>query len=459
MITRGDELIACELSHVDFGDKRLNKRAVEIGTDFVDAPNQSIPRMCGTWLKTKAAYRFFDNSNVSREEIISSHREQTAKRLTPLEEVLFVSDTTFFTFPHHPSKEGLGEVGNKEDDLEGVLAHNTIAVSPEGGRMKGVYDQQILIRGGEGEETIRWKGPDQKEVIDNENEKWGKGIEVVLEHVPKQVQPTFVFDRGGDDYSVISQITGQKAGFLIRANQNRAIRTEGGQRERLKEWIRQQQPMGELTREVRIDGGALQEVAFQVQAGSCFLLAPQPRRGDLDDEGAIRVNVVRLVQKQPEEEEEPIEWILITNRQVDGLADVRGVIDRYEHRWVIEEWHECIKKRGTDFEERQLEEWERMDRLLGMLSVVGWRLLGLRQVSRQEEPAGPGPYLTEAEKKVIEQMDDQVSEGDGAREYFLGIARIGGYLDRGNDPPPGWQILWRGFQEVQLMAVGYEMAN
>jgi hypothetical protein len=457
MITRGDELINREFSYVDFGDKRLNKRLVEIGLDFVDSPRQSIPQMCGSWSKTKAAYRFFDNPNVRREEIISSHRERTNRRLTSLDEVLFVSDTTFFTFPNHPAEDQLGEVGKKEDDVPGVLSHNTIAVSGKGGRMKGVYDQQIIIRGEE--ETMRWKGPDRQEEMDNENEKWNRAIEGVLDEVPESTSPTFVFDRGGDAYPILTQLTGQKAGFIIRANQNRAIRSEGGQRGRLKEWIREKQAMGEMTREVRLDGGELQEVAFQVQAGSCFLLAPHPKRQGLEDEGAMRVNVVRVVQKQPEEGEDPIEWILITDREMDGLGEAREVIDRYECRWVIEDWHECIKKRGTDFEERQLEEWERMDRLLAVLSVIAWRLLGLRNASRQEECAEPGEYLTDAEMKVIEHMDEEVSQGASAKEYFLGIARIGGYLDRNNDPPPGWQILWRGFQEVQLMATGFEMAN
>ncbi|MDD2597862.1 MAG: hypothetical protein PHO37_01370 [Kiritimatiellae bacterium] len=33
-------------------------------------------------------------------------------------------------------------------------------------------------------------------------------------------------------------------------------------------------------------------------------------------------------------------------------------------------------------------------------------------------------------------------------------AKIGGYLDRENDPPPGHQVLWQGYTEFQFMCMG-----
>ena len=34
------------------------------------------------------------------------------------------------------------------------------------------------------------------------------------------------------------------------------------------------------------------------------------------------------------------------------------------------------------------------------------------------------------------------------------VASIGGYLNRKNDLPPGHQILWHGYTELQLMCAG-----
>lgn len=37
------------------------------------------------------------------------------------------------------------------------------------------------------------------------------------------------------------------------------------------------------------------------------------------------------------------------------------------------------------------------------------------------------------------------------------VAKFGGYLARKSDPPPGDQILWRGYTTLQIMVVGFEL--
>ncbi len=37
------------------------------------------------------------------------------------------------------------------------------------------------------------------------------------------------------------------------------------------------------------------------------------------------------------------------------------------------------------------------------------------------------------------------------------VARIGGYLDRKNDPPPGHQLMWQGYTQLQLMCEGFAL--
>ena len=37
------------------------------------------------------------------------------------------------------------------------------------------------------------------------------------------------------------------------------------------------------------------------------------------------------------------------------------------------------------------------------------------------------------------------------------VARIGGYLGRNNDPPPGHQLLWQGYTEFQFMRLGFAL--
>jgi hypothetical protein len=46
---------------------------------------------------------------------------------------------------------------------------------------------------------------------------------------------------------------------------------------------------------------------------------------------------------------------------------------------------------------------------------------------------------------------------NGAQAYAIAVAKIGGYLDRGSDPPPGWETMWKGLKKLQTWAEGYEL--
>lgn len=35
------------------------------------------------------------------------------------------------------------------------------------------------------------------------------------------------------------------------------------------------------------------------------------------------------------------------------------------------------------------------------------------------------------------------------------VARLGGYLGRKKDPPPGHQVMWRGYAALQQLCTGY----
>ena len=37
------------------------------------------------------------------------------------------------------------------------------------------------------------------------------------------------------------------------------------------------------------------------------------------------------------------------------------------------------------------------------------------------------------------------------------VAKIGGYLGRRSDPPPGHQLMWQGYSYLQLMCEGYAL--
>lgn len=83
-----------EAKAVNLGDKRLNNRYKQLLNSLMDAPTASIPRACKSWSETIAAYRFFNNENVTSDNILSPHQSATLKRIQNEKTVLILQDTT-----------------------------------------------------------------------------------------------------------------------------------------------------------------------------------------------------------------------------------------------------------------------------------------------------------------------------------------------------------------------------
>lgn len=81
-----------------------------------------------------------------------------------------------------------------------------------------------------------------------------------------------------------------------------------------------------------------------------------------------------------------IEWILFTFALIKTVEDALEVVRMYTERWVIEEYHKCLKT-GCKLEEAQLKTGDRLLVLLGR--VIATQLLQLGDISRSEseEPA------------------------------------------------------------------------
>jgi len=451
--------IKAEFRAADFGDERLTDRLQQIGHALGNAPTESIPNACENWASVKATYRFCDNENVDPKEVLSAHGQAQRSRLTGVGELLLVSDTTHLTFPSHPSKEGLGEVGTDEMDLEGVKVHSTVGVLPTTGQMTGILDQQVLIENREKGRTYDSNGKGEPTGLESEREKWIRGDKRASSKLPEDVRPIFVHDRGADAFPVFRKLRSELAdgGFVVRANQNRCIRTAEGQEAHLLDWSKTLPEKGQTRIQIQQGGDREErEATLSVRAGTCELLPPKNDPGAKDP---VEVNVVRVEEVGEEGDsgqEDPVQWVLLTTEPVDDFKKALTVVDYYRTRWTIEEWHKTLKT-GCKIEDRQLQTWERMEVLLSVCSVIAWKVLQLRHLARGQQ-VPPDLFLTDAERAVLKEKYPKLRT-QGGRDWAIVIAKIGGYLDRSSDPPPGWQTLWKGLKKVQTWAEGYRLRS
>ena len=156
--------------------------------------------------------------------------------------------------------------------------------------------------------------------------------------------------------------------------------------------------------------------------------------------------------------QEPIEWIILTDEPLEELEVALKVSFWYSCHWLIEEYHKCLKT-GCGMERRQLETADRLEALLGILAVVAVRLLQLKHQDRTNPTAAasrivPMNYL-QTLAAYLKQPPDKLT----ARQFWIETARLGGFLARKGDGDPGWLTLWRGWQHLETLTEGFELAR
>jgi hypothetical protein len=390
---------------------------------------------------------------VESNEILSAHKQEQRSRLSETEQLLIVSDTTYLTFPRHPSKDDLGDISSSDIDVEGVKLHTSIGLDPDTHQMTGVIDQQVLIEDQQADTLHETNGKGEPIQLESDQEKWIRGDRQARDWLAGDVNSLFVHDRGADSFAFYEEVTEEieNAGFIVRANQNRRIWTDTGEPGKLFDWSSDLAEQGRKTIEIQQGGGRKARTAeLSIATGTCELRAP---RNNPDQDGSIEVNVVRV--DEVGETDDPIQWVLLTTESVTEFDETLTLIDYYGLRWRIEDWHKVLKS-GCKIEERQLQSWERMEVLLSVYSVIAWKVLELRELARGNSAPPPEILLTEAERTILETKFPELSGQDG-KAYAVSVAKLGGYLDRGSDPPPGWQAMWKGLQKLRMWAEGYEL--
>jgi len=133
---------AQELSGIDLGDARLNKRSVMLLDWLADKPTASIPTACNGWEQTQAAYRFLAQEDIGWEDILAPHFACTHERMQNQPVVLCLQDTTELDF----NGQEIGGLGTLSYAAQrGMYLHPTYAVGVEREPL-GVLDAWMWVR-------------------------------------------------------------------------------------------------------------------------------------------------------------------------------------------------------------------------------------------------------------------------------------------------------------------------
>jgi hypothetical protein len=167
--------------------------------------------------------------------------------------------------------------------------------------------------------------------------------------------------------------------------------------------------------------------------------------------------VIRVWEEQAPEGEEPLEWVLLTSVPTT-LEQAWERVDWYRQRWLVEDYHQCLKS-GCRIEERQVQSVDGLIRLLGLLSPLAVRLLQIRAAARAEPERPAHEVIEPVLLAVVAQRSGHAPATMTVGTFWREVARLGGYLARTHDGPPGWRTLWKGWLVLQPFVEGVHFAS
>lgn len=437
---------------VELGDSRRNERAVAVGAAIAAHPDWSLPEQMEGWNELRAAYRLFNKADVSHQRLSQPHWQQTQAQVqaSPSDVVLFIQDTTELDYSSHSQTTGLGVIG--KGTTQGLLVHSCLAVipRPENPDILGLAGQQVWARAAT---PTRQGSGSKRTAARTEGDKWAEIVEAIGP-APAQGPQLWVSvgDRESDVFSYFRRCREQNWHSLVRVSQNRVITTETQAQSHLKCYARSLPAQAHKTLSLRGRNGEPKRTVALNLAWAPVTIHP-PKTGPERKSSPQSAWCIRCWEDAPN----GLEWILLTT--VDpALYSPQVQVEWYADRWLIEEYHKCLKT-GCQVQQRQLETAAGLMNLLGFLAIVSVRLLQLRTLSRLEPDTPAEQVIPPLLLKIVRARLGLFSTQFSLAQFWQAVARLGGFIGRKSDGQPGWQTLWKGWIRLQDWAWAAELAQ
>jgi Transposase DNA-binding/Transposase Tn5 dimerisation domain len=464
-----------EMKSVDLKDERLNRRLLQILSQFAGQPAASIPAACGGHAELAAAYRFFDNDKVRFEAVLQPHVECTRIRIAAQPVVLLVPDTTELDVTR-PEQQVQGAGPLAGSTRRGVFLHLMHAFAPDGTPLGTVQAIPWARDDDQPPLAARTRGERAATPIElKESYRWLLAIRQAREEAARcpGTRIVSVADSESDIYEVIvaAMERPRTIDWVIRSCQDRALvdDLEGtAGMDHLREEVRAAPVLYQKTIPVR---GRTAKVAcesrgrrqprksrdavVEVRAARVTLRAPERPAGQ---EADITVNVVLVSEVNPPEDDVAVEWLLLTSLPIDTADQVCEIIQYYCNRWMIELFNRVLKS-GCRVERRQFERLSRLLPCLAVYLIVAWRTLYLTRLGRSCPDLSCEAVFDPAEwQSVYQVLQDEPPPREPPRlgEMIRMVAQLGGFVSRKRGDEPGPQTIWLGLQRMHDLALGWE---
>ena len=376
-------------------NKTKTKRLVRIAARLAEAKGTSLARLFDNWYDTKATYNLLKQPVMTPYNIQNPHREITYRNIENWSgDVLAIEDASEFEWNHKDPIEGLGPIGSGRDCDQGFILQSTLAIGISNkGKLEvlGLPFQQYYVRPPLREK--RKKRASSKDII--ETDLWRNAIkDKALPALSKVIR---VCDRASDIYEVFTETKEYGCRHIIRLKHDRIVLPEDVQ---IKSLMNNLESMGQTQIEKRIKDGTNSEIIkLNMNWKTVSMRAPSRPGFGIGKLPDLQETVVHVWGEYANGEK--IEWFLYTDLEVNSIEDAIKVVQYYSLRWTIEIYHKILKT-GLKAENLQLETAHAIFAAISIMSIVGLRILDLRERLRMD-PEAPAKEsgLSELEIKVL----------------------------------------------------------
>lgn len=449
-----------------FKDARLGKRFRELLIQLGGGMGESIPFACQDWANTKAAYRFFSNDRVQEGDILSGHFGATRERFEATEgTVLLLQDTTEFSYERaRPELVGMTKSVNTGKDqkgrprshtLCGILMHSILAVTTDGLPLGLAAVKFWTRKKFKGTAALKKKiNPTRVPIEQKESVRWLDNLRQSIDLLGDPSRCIHVGDRESDIFELYCLTQELGTHFIVRMQTDRLA---GDGAHTISSEMEEIAIKGLHRVQVRDQNGEMTAVTLELK---CKRIHVQPPIGKQKRYQALDLTVIHATERDAPKGRKPIDWKLMTDLPARTRAEVIEKIDWYALRWKIEVFHKILKS-GCKAEDSKLRTADRLANLMAVYCILSWRVFWLTMLNRAAPDAAPTTALTASEISLLDQL--VVDAGSrrcrpGTLSYYLTkLARLGGYLARSNDPPPGNTVIWRGLSRLTDIEIGAEI--
>lgn len=430
----------------------MDQRFVKLVDDFTRRPGVGITEVCGgDWAAIKGAYRFLNHPGVDPVDMRLAIGRDAVAAWPDDGVVLLVQDTTSLDYTAHKSVRGLGPM--TPTSRRGFFLHTTLAVADDGVPF-GPVDQRSWVRD---DDPDRVRKPRRaRELGEKESKRWVEALGAAEAVAPAGRSIITVADREADIYDVFA--------FPRRAGHDLIIRIRGSRTidepDRLLGAAVEAAPVGgTLAVEIGRGDERPPRTAVLTLKWVALTMAPPVNRKGRSQLSHTPVTAVLAEEQAPPAGQPPIRWLLATTLPVASTADAARTVRRYALRWLVERFHYTLKS-GLKVEDLRLGTAAALDRASAVLSAAAWRVMRMAYEARIRPERPCTDVLTPEQADVLAATTRRPPSSPplSLGEAVTAIAKLGGFLARKSDGPPGVKTLWRGLKALDERVEGYRTA-